>query len=228
MQNVYVFSIKKDIFVKEVDDDKNIIITDNLFLFEDFNISDIFVSYEHKTPLEFRLEFFNIPYESLVLIGEKENLKEVLDEDNEVRYYAEDYQIFSGKKIDASKEETKRDILINIKLLSEVMFQMLGAGYLEEKNYKKIEDWIISFEEPILKLFKNYLKVETSNPSVGFEEEFLINPQFRKMILITILKIVSNFIVNSKMITLKKVAQIGQWEDIKLWKKLRKDLKLFK
>lgn len=226
MQNVYVFTNKK-LLPGNLSDDKNIIFTDNLFLFEDLSIGDIFISYEHKTPLSFRLEFYNIPSDSLVLITDNENLKDVLDEGNMVRYYTEDYDIFSGKKIESSKEENIEEITNNLKIVSDVMFQMLEAGYLEEKNYKKIEDWIISFEEPILKLFKLYYKIETSNPSVDFEEEFLINPQFRKMILITILKTISNFIINNEMITLKKVSEIGQWTDINLWRKLKKDLKFF-
>ncbi len=221
MQNVYVFTYEKeDIFVN--DDDKNIIFTDNLFLFQDFNIGDIFVSYEHKTPLSFRLEFYNIPSDSLVAITDDKNLKDVLSEGSIRRYYSEDYSVFSGKKMETGIEKNEDEIKDNLKILSEVMFQMLEAGYLEEKNYNKVEDWIISFEQPILKLFKLYYKIETSNPSIDFEEEFLINPQFRKMILITILKTISNFIINNKMITLKKVAGIGQWEDIKLWKNLKR------
>ena len=141
-----------------------------------------------------------------------------------------------------AKKDSKIAILKSFKLMVNVMYQMMEAGYLERKNYKKIDDWIPSFEEPTLKLFKIYHKFQkidindptgeiiigTSNSSVDFEEEFIINPQFREMLIIMLMKIISNFVINNNMITVKEVAEIGDWKDQKVWKILQKKVKLLK
>jgi len=225
MQNVYVYSeLERKL---ELPNDKNVILENNLFKPElSFSAGDIFVSYDHQTPLQFRLEFYNIPYNSLVIIADNDNLVEILNQEDE--HFTEDYNIFSGKKIEVLKKETKLEIIRNIKILINIMYQMLEAGYLEFKNYQKIDDWILSFEEPILKIFKIYHDIETSNGSVDFEEEFLINPQFRNMLLIMFMKIISNFMINNNLITISEVAKIGDWENISVWKVLRKKIKLLK
>lgn len=222
MQNIYLFD--KNLTDLKLPNGKNIITNPKLFEIENLNEGDIFVSYDHPSPLNLRLEYYNIPANSLVITTDKKDLSHVIK--NYELYYPEDYALFSGKKLDVEKRETKVDVLRSLKLLVDVMYQMMGAGYLEMKNYKKIDDWIISFEHPVLKLFKIYHQIETSNESIDFEEEFLINPQFRQMILIMIMKIIANFVINNNMITLEKVSQLGDWENVEVWKKLRKKIKL--
>lgn len=235
MQNLYI--IKNNQKLKLPQDKNVIILNDNLFDFQ-LTEGDIFVSYIHDCPLNVRLEYYNIPYNSLVITTNDIDLNDVLDAPD----YDEDYAIFSGRKIEVAKKDSKVAILKSFKLLVDVMYQMIEAGYLERKNYKKIDDWIPSFEEPILKLFKIYHKFQaidinepskekiigTSNPSVDFEEEFIINPQFREMLTVMLMKIVSNFIINNGMITIKEVAELGDWKDQEVWKKLRKKVKLLK
>ena len=228
MQRVFVYNLQYKKLKKP--DDKEIIVVnkdDSLFNWKDqLTEGDIFISLDHKSPLDFRLEYYNIPYNSLVITTQNTDLKDLLKDDNMQDYFSEDYSIFSGKRMNVINRDTKVSILRSIKLLSDIMYQMLEAGYLEQKNYKKIDDWIISYEEPILKLIKLYHKIETSNPSIDFEEEFLINPQFRQMNLIIIMKIISNFVINNNMITLEEVSKIGDWEEIEVWKKLRKKVKI--
>jgi hypothetical protein len=235
MQNVYVLKNNQNLNFPK---DKNVIILDNnLFDFELVD-GDIFVSYIHTCPLDVRLEYYNIPYNSLVIATQDKDLEDVLEEDN----YDEDYAIFSGKKMEVAKKDTKIAILKSFKLMVDVMYQMIEAGYLERKNFKKIDDWIPSFEEPILKLFKIYHKIQiidvneptgermigTSNPSFDFEEEFIVNPQFREMLTVMLMKIISNFVIKNDMITSKEVAEMGDWKDQEVWKKLRKKVKLLK
>ena len=228
MQNVYVYT-KDDrkIFSPK---DKNIIRVspDNSLYRKDLELkeSDIFVSYEHSSPLDFRLDNYTIPYNALVVTTENIDLKEVLSDENEEENYLEDYRVFSGDKIEAVRKDTKVAIVKTMKLLSDVMYQMLEAGYLEKKNYKKIDDWIISYEEPLLKLIKVYHEIKTSNPSIDFEEEYLINPQFREMNLLIIMKVLANFMVNNNIISLEEVSKLGSWEEKGVWKKLRKKVKL--
>ena len=228
MQNIYVY-IKNDEELI-IPKDKNIIIVNpknNLYKKDlDLTDNDIFVSYEHSSPLDFRLDNYNIPYDSLVITTDNIDLEKVLSDENEEEHYLEDYRIFSGSKIEVVRKDTKIAIVKSMKLLSDIMYQMMEAGYLEKKNYKKIDDWIISFEEPLLKLLKVYHKITTSNPSVDFEEEYLINPQFREMILIIIMKVLANFMVNNNIINLEEVSKLGSWEEKEVWKKLRKKVKL--
>jgi hypothetical protein len=206
---------------------KNYKVIENLFIDGlELTDNDIFVSYQHPSPVDFRLDKYTIPTGALAITTNNLDLEEVLNEDNEEYNYLEDYALFSGKKLNVSKRETKSAIVKSMKLLSEVLYEMLHAGYLELKNEKKISDWIVSFEEPTLKLFKIYHQIETSNPSIDFEEEFLINPQFREMNMLIIMKILANFMINNNMITLEQVSKIGSWEESHVWIKMRKKVKL--
>ena len=118
-------------------------------------------------------------------------------------------------------------ILKNIKLLSEICYQMMEAGYMDLENNKKIEDWIVLFQEPILQLFVNYTKIETSNPTFTVEDEFLDNPIFRKTILLGMLRVLSNFIVNNNYITIEEVSKIGTWTNYDTWKKIKEIITIF-
>lgn len=228
MQNLYVYlNSDKKLFLPS---DKNVIMVghkNSLFQKDlDLKDSDIFISYEHPSPLDFRLDNYTVPYDALVITTDNPDLSEVVSEKNEEENYLEDYRIFSGNQMEVIKKDSKIAIVKSMKLLSDIMYQMMEAGYLEKKNFKKIDDWIISYEEPLLKLLKTYLQIETSNPSVGFEEEFLINPQFREMNLLVIMKILANFMVNNNIIDLETVSKLGSWEEKEVWKKLRKKVKL--
>ena len=192
----------------------------------DLNEQDIFVSYINETTIELRIDEWDIPADSLCIVTKNKDLDNVLD--NEEYNYEQDYYLFSGQKIKGLETETKKDIIRSMKTLATAMYQMLAAGYLQEEDNKKIDDWIPSFEEPTLKLLGKYLKFETSNPDKNIEDEFLINPQFRKMILLNIMQILANYIVNNEMIKVDEVAKIGNWTDEKTWEKLNKKLKLFR
>lgn len=198
--------------------------------FTDLEISeeDVFIGYGYTSPLAIRLKYYQIPAENLVILAEtKKDLQDLIKK--EKINFRDDYAIFSGRKINTTVKDIKKDILINLKLLSEIAYDMLEAGYLVEENRKKIKDWIVSFEEPILKIFANYHKITTSNGSMSIEDEFMINPQFRKMILIMILKILANFIINNNLANIKEISQSGgNWLEEETWMQLREKVKLFK
>jgi len=190
----------------------------------EYDNEDIFVVYGMTNTVAARKKYFNIPMENLVVIAKEEDkLEELLKKERD--NYKKDYPLFSGKKMDSSNKDLAKEILISMKLLSKIIFEMLEAGYLDEKNEKKISDWILSFEEPTLKLFANYHQIETSNPSYSIEDEYVINSQFRKMILIMMMKIVANFIVNNNLVEIEKVKD---WLDINSWQEMKKSVKLFK
>lgn len=189
-----------------------------------YNQDDIFVSYVHNTTINMRLDNYEIPHDSLCVITENNNLDDVIDDDE--YNYEQDYYLFSGNTIKSLTSESKKEIIKSLKVLVFCIYQMLDAGYLQEKDDQKIDDWIVSFEEPTLKLFKTYLQLETSNPHQSVEDEFTINPQFRKMILINMMQILANYIINNEMITVEEVSKMGNWTDEKTWYKLNKKLKL--
>ena len=181
---------------------------------------DTLISFEGKTPLEFRLRFPNAPRRVVLVTTENYNIDQILDKKDNKK---EDYDIFSGELMEA-KDKTL--ILENIKLLSEICYQMLEAGYMDLENNKKIEDWIVLFQEPLLQLFVNYSQIETSNPTMTVEDEFLDNPVFRKTILLGMLRVLSNFIINNKYITIEEVSKIGTWTNYDTWKKLKEQVSI--
>lgn len=183
-----------------------------------FSEEDCFISLVHKNPLDLRLKEPLIPRKSLVIARKKLNLNDALK--NKDSFRDQDYDIFSGDMIDETIEY-KRFINENIKFLQEVLYNFLEAGYLELENNKKIEDWIVTFQEPILDLLIRYHRLETSAPDISTPNEFLINPEFRKTICIMIMKIISNFLVNNKMIKSKTLKNYSSWQDKDLWFSLR-------
>lgn len=222
MSKIFAIVSENNIKYNETDNVKIVKTVNGLDLTE----NDIFVSYVNETVIEMRLEFYDIPAEALCVITKDKDLSKVIQ--SEEYNYEQDYYLFSGQKITDLEIENKKDIVRSMKTLANVMYQMLDAGYLRLEDNKKIDDWILSFEEPTLKLLNNYLKFETSNPNMSIEDEFLINPQFRKMILVSIMKILANYIVNNDMIKVEEVSKYGSWLDEKTWYALNKKLKLLK
>lgn len=221
MNKVYIYTLDYTLDNFKLPDDLEVVVENNFYRDDSlYSESDIFISLEDKTPLDFRLKYYSIPSEALVIVTKSLDISNLLDDKNLKEHYLNDYAVFSGGRVDSILSEVKDKVNETIKFLTMVMMQMLNAGYLERKNYQKVEDWIISFEHPILKIFKIYHKIETSNPSLDFEEEFLVNPQFREMILIAIMKIISNYVINNDISTLEKISKIGTWKEKKLWDKL--------
>ena len=114
---------------------------------------DTLISFEGKTPFEFRLLFPNTPRGVVLVTTKNYNIDQILNKKDNKK---EDYDIFSGELVEAND---KTLILENIKLLSEICYQMLEAGYMDLENNKKIEDWIVLFQEPLLQLFYQLLSI---------------------------------------------------------------------
>lgn len=191
-----------------------------------FSDSDIFISREDITPLELRLRETTIPRKSLVIVDSKKKIKDVIE--NKYDYTDMDYDIFSGESIKDFSKKMKLKILTEIVLLSKVMYQFLDAGYFEMENNDRIDDWIVLFQEPILDIFIRYHKIETSAEDVPTSDEFIINPQFRKMLCVNMMKILANFVVNNNYVNLKDISKYESWENPELWFYLRDNVKIFK
>ena len=108
-----------------------------------FNSIDVFISQNSDTSLKVRLQNPLIPGNCLVIVDKKNKIDDIILK----RYdYTEDYQIFSGVSMKNLPKKVKLDILKEIVLLSNIMYQMIDAGYLELKNNKKMDDWIVMFQ----------------------------------------------------------------------------------
>jgi len=190
-----------------------------------FSDADTFISSRHNITLDLRLQEPYIPRKSLV-ITEKGKLSDIIE--NKYDYTNDDYDIFSGEPIGKLSKEFKIIILSEIVLLSKVMYQMLEAGFLDMKTDKKIDDWIVLFQEPILDIFIRYHQIPTSATDVPTSDEFVINPMYRKMILETMMKIMANFVYNNKYIKLKEVSKFESWENPDLWFYMKENVKIFK
>ena len=205
-------------FIDRKNTGKNVYFSLQKFMEENnFIDGSVLISFVEKSPLEFRLNYPFVPYSTLVVTSSDYNI------DSVEKSKDKDYNIFSGDEI---KTENKDPILEQIRDLSEISFYMMDAGYLNSKNNKKIPDWIVTFQDPLLQLFVNTLQPETSNPSMTIEDEYLDNPDFRKMILLGMLRILSNFLINNAYITIEEVSGLGYWTDYEVWKKLREQLKV--
>lgn len=186
-----------------------------------FSSEDCFISFVHKNALQLRLQETLIPKESIVIAGEDLDLEDALI--NKFQYEEDDYQIFSGDPLPL--EETYReDILSGINILIKALYQMLDAGYLDLINIDKLDDWIITFQEPILDIFIRYHSLETSAPDITTTEEFLINPEFRRTICIMLMKIISNFVVNNGIVNDRDLDDFDSWENKELWFSVREKL----
>ena len=188
-----------------------------------FESNDIFISRIHKTPLVLRLQETTIPREATVITSE-EKLEKIIE--NTEDYIQDDYDIFSGGKILSDRKDVKISIIENISILSNVLYQFLGAGYLTLENNKKIDDWIICFQEPILDIFIRYFRFTTSADDTKFSDEFLINPKLRRNTCIVLMKVISNYLIKNKYIGLEDVSKFKSWENIDLWMGLREKIKI--
>ena len=94
---------------------------------------------------------------------------------------------------------------------------MLDAGYFELQNLDKIDDWIITFQDPLLDIFVRYHRLETSAEDITTCDEYLINPEFRKTICVMMMKIISNFIVNNNLIVTDDLSRFKSWNNKEIW-----------
>lgn len=164
--------------------------------YKTINPGDVILGNKTDTPLTIRMKSPTIPYSNLVICDDTYH-EERLEE-----YKRDDYNIFSGSIVNVTTKNVFEEINSVMKELCEVLLQFMNAGYHlyseSEKNkeiYNKarIDDWIINFEYPMLKMFKIYFGIKTSCEDILFADEFLDNPQFRYMITDIVMKVIYNY-----------------------------------
>ena len=163
-----------------------------------------------------RLLIPQLPYNTLVACPGTTELEEIIDAIED--YKNKDYDIYSGEKIKTTNNKIIESIKKNIKDIYDICVQMMDAGYVDLENNKKIDDWIVMFQDPYLQLFVEKFNPETSNDTMTVEDEFLDNSTFRFSILQVLLKVISNFFVNNNYIKTDNLSKYKNWHDKELWK----------
>ena len=186
-----------------------------------FSDEDTFISTIHDNPLVLRLEQNLIPRDSLVITGEDLDLEDIIV--NKFNYEDTDYDIFSGEKVEVYYKDT---VFFVIEELINCLNQMLLSGYLDLKNIDKIDDWIVTFQEPVFDILIRYHKLETSAGDITTCDEFLTNPEFRKTICIIIMKILANFLINNNLLLAKTVKKYSGWMNPDLWYYIKNEIKM--
>ena len=200
--------------------------------------SDIFISVlpQHSSPLELRIDQFLIPRQNLCIVVQNiDELNQLFSSKEEMDLArSDDYDFFSGEKIDSDSKLVRENILKRMNELKELTHVFIDAGFLDDGEDvpdhlpRKIHDWMVTFEDPLQKLFVKHTLPETSAPiedggDMTVEDEFLVNPSFRKGITVYWMKVVANFMVNNDIVTIEEISSIGNWEDPEVWNELKEN-----
>ena len=162
-----------------------------------------------------------IPRNCLVIIGQEPDLEDIIL--NKFNYEDLDYDIFSGERVYVDYKEKITSVMTD---LLEILNQMLKAGYYEVQNVDKVDDWIITFQDPVLDIFIRYHQLETSAGDITSCDEFLINPEYRRTVCIMIMKILANFLINNGLIIKRTVKKYSGWENPSLWYYIKNEIKI--
>ena len=195
--------------------------TNNHLNIKYFSEEDVFISLFHENPLDLRLKEPLISRNCVVIIGEELDLEDIIL--NKFNYEDLDYDIFSGDRVYVDYKEKITSVMTD---LLEILSQMLKAGYYELRNVDKVDDWIITFQDPILDIFIRYHQLETSAGDITSCDEFLINPEYRRTICIMIMKILANFLINNDLIPKRTVKKYSGWENPSLWDYIKNEIKI--
>lgn len=185
--------------------------------------SDIFCSFMHTTPIDFRIDYPIIPYTSLAMISTKKELKE--DIASLERRKEEDYNIFSGERVETEDDDVREAIEKYMNELKKLTYAFIDAGYyprgIPDTEQDKVEDWMVTFEDPLQKLFVVSVRPEVSAPDLTVEDEFLINGEFRSGITEYWMAVLANFIVKNEITSIEEISSIGKWSDMDVWNEIR-------
>ena len=182
---------------------------------------DVFVSFLHPTPLDFRLDQPVIPRENLVVTTKKKDLSAVEERGED------DYDFFSGGEVESEDEDVRKSIEKYMKELKNLTHVFLDAGYRDpdrDNSTGKIDDWMVTFEDPLQKLFVEHCRPEVSAGDMNVEDEFRDNPAFRAGITEYFMKVVANFMVNNDLVSIEEVGAMGDskgWLDAEVWEELK-------
>jgi hypothetical protein len=187
---------------------------------------DVFVSFSHDSPLQFRIDNPEIPRGNLVFVSEKETLSENLDDKKTL--IKDDYDFFSGKRVRSKDDDIRSVIQKYMQELKTLTHVFIDAGYypydVPENKQLKVDDWMVTFEDPLQALFVMHIEPETSIPRPA-EQEFLINPRFRTSITEYWMRVLANFMINNGITSNEEIGSMSKdgkgWIDVEVWDELK-------
>ena len=183
---------------------------------ESENMTNVFVDRDlFSSVVSFRVNLPNLPRGSRFIKSE-EHVKTILDKLHKGEKF-EEYDIMSGDSIEDLDSDSEKDVKDYMKTFSEVLLNFIEAGYHERQNIKKIPDWMLTFEEPIMKYMISYFEIKTACEDIFLVDQFLTTPQFREMITGIMMRVMAHFFINNEYIDIKDVSS---WKDTEMWKSL--------
>lgn len=185
--------------------------------------TDIFCSFLHSTPIDFRIDHPNIPYYALAMVSNKKELRDDLSALE--RREEEDYNLFSGERVETDDEDVRKAIEKYINELKKLTYAFIDAGYyprgIPDTEQGKVDDWMVTFEDPLQKLFVVSVRPEVSAPDLTVEDEFLINGEFRSGITEYWMAVLANFMIKNEIASVEEISAIGKWSDMDVWEEIR-------
>lgn len=170
----------------------------------------------YTSSIDFRIKNPTLP-RNAVFIQSGSSIQNLLKKiENKEELYS--YDIFSGKNKGILKPSDLEDLEKNIKIFYYVMLQFMSAGYHKGQNNRKVPDWCVCFNEPVMKYFIHYFEIPTEAPDIGVVDQFLTTPQFREMITFQMMKFMANYVVNNNIID---PSDVESWHDIKIWMSIK-------
>lgn len=117
----------------------------------------------------------------------------------------------------------KTDNFKDMSVFVEAFIEMMKAGYMEEKTYNRISDWIVGFEVEPLRFFRDYYEIKPER-KLTFDQEFCSNSSFRKNITLGMRNVIANFCINNDIMSRKDVKKMGGWDNLEVYEKIQKSL----
>lgn len=175
----------------------------------------------YSSVVDFKVNNPTLPRDSIYLQTDATIVSIVNKLKSKYDYKRLEYDILSGDNIDRLEYKESEALNKNLKVFCYTMIQFMSAGYHKRENTKKIPDWCVCFEEPIMKYFISYFEIKTEAPDINIVDQFLTNPQFREMITICMMRVMANYVVNNALVDIKDVKS---WHDTKMWMVLARKL----
>jgi len=187
-----------------------------------FTEEDIFITLIHPTPLSFRMENYMVPVKNTVIATDRSGIFDTLSDIEESK--KNDYEFFSGKKLESQNKKIRESVFREMNNLKKLTHVFINSGYypelVEDEKQYRIDDWMVTFEDPLQKMFVYHVSPEVSADDISIEDEFLVNPAFRTGITVYMMKVVANFMLNNKIVVFEDIEVLGTWEETKVWKRL--------
>lgn len=99
----------------------------------------------------------------------------------------------------------------------------LNAGYHQGRIGQIKENWMMNSESLPMKGFIYYYQLFPEVADRDPQLEMLESGDYRRRLLNLMIQSVSNYVINSELMTIQQIKDVGGWMDIKLWNAIEKN-----